>query len=117
MFYLHPPPGGAVPPAPEAPAAPAAPAGPAHQDRAYEFVGCPMKAAASGGQNDIDPTNMVLSSDAWEGNDTRDVLFLRDRGSDIQIMFQLISLSWILTLLGCTLKFKFKIQYWQFVVQ
>ncbi|CAL8400475.1 holocytochrome c-type synthase [Gadus morhua] len=51
--------GGAVPPAPEAPAAPAAPAGPAHQDRAYEFVGCPMKAAASGGQNDIDPTNMM----------------------------------------------------------
>lgn len=33
-------------------------AGPAHQDRAYEFVECPMKAAA--GQNsDIDPTNMV----------------------------------------------------------
>ncbi|KAG7278697.1 hypothetical protein CRUP_030091 [Coryphaenoides rupestris] len=39
-------------------AAGSAPAGPAHQDRAYEFVGCPMKAAA-GGQNDIDPTNMM----------------------------------------------------------
>ena len=30
-------------------------AGPAHQDRAYEFVECPMKGAAS----DIDPANMV----------------------------------------------------------
>ncbi|XP_069581498.1 holocytochrome c-type synthase-like isoform X2 [Brachyistius frenatus] len=29
-------------------------AGPAHQDRAYEFVECPMKAAA-----DIDPANMM----------------------------------------------------------
>lgn len=35
-----------------------APAGPAHQDRAYEFVECPMKAARHG-QSDIDPTNMV----------------------------------------------------------
>lgn len=35
-----------------------APAGPAHQDRAYEFVECPMKAARQG-QSDIDPTNMV----------------------------------------------------------
>lgn len=35
-----------------------APAGPAHQDRAYEFVECPMKAARNG-QSDIDPTNMV----------------------------------------------------------
>ena len=33
-------------------------AGPAHQDRAYEFVECPMKAAA-GEKNDIDPANMV----------------------------------------------------------
>lgn len=32
-------------------------AGPAHQDRAYEFVGCPMKAAAD--NSDIDPANMV----------------------------------------------------------
>lgn len=30
-------------------------AGPAHQDRAYEFVQCPMKGASS----DIDPANMV----------------------------------------------------------
>ena len=30
-------------------------AGPAHQDRAYEFVECPMKGATS----DIDPANMV----------------------------------------------------------
>ena len=63
MFYLRRPSGGAVPGAPEGPAGPAASAVPAHQDRAYEYVGCPMKAAASGGQNDIDPTNMVLSSD------------------------------------------------------
>lgn len=35
-----------------------APEGPAHQDRAYEFVECPMKAARHG-QSDIDPTNMV----------------------------------------------------------
>lgn len=33
-------------------------AGPAHQDRAYEFVECPMKAAA-GTDNDIDQANMV----------------------------------------------------------
>lgn len=33
-------------------------AGPAHQDRAYEFVECPMKAAASV-NSDIDPANMV----------------------------------------------------------
>ncbi|KAG7525454.1 hypothetical protein JOB18_026957 [Solea senegalensis] len=32
-------------------------AGPAHQDRAYEFVGCPMKAAKN--KSDIDPTNMM----------------------------------------------------------
>lgn len=31
------------------------PAGPVHQDRAYEFVECPMKAA----EGPIDPTNMV----------------------------------------------------------
>lgn len=36
----------------------AAAAGPAHQERAYEFVGCPMKAAAEG-NSDIDPANMV----------------------------------------------------------
>lgn len=35
-----------------------APAGPAHQERAYEFVECPMSAAGRG-QSDIDPTNMV----------------------------------------------------------
>lgn len=33
-------------------------AGPAHQNRAYEFVECPMKAAA-GMKSDIDPANMV----------------------------------------------------------
>lgn len=33
-------------------------AGPAHQDRAYEFVECPMKAAADP-KSDIDPANMV----------------------------------------------------------
>lgn len=37
-------------------------AGPAHQNRAYEFVGCPMKAAAAD-NSDIDPANMV--SAAW----------------------------------------------------
>lgn len=33
-------------------------AGPAHQDRAYEFVECPMK-GAGGMKSDIDPANMV----------------------------------------------------------
>ncbi|XP_062335122.1 holocytochrome c-type synthase-like [Osmerus eperlanus] len=37
---------------------PAAPAAPPHQDRAYEFVECPMRAAA-GAKSDIDPTNMM----------------------------------------------------------
>lgn len=32
-----------------------APPGPAHQERAYEFVGCPIKADSS----DINPANMV----------------------------------------------------------
>ncbi|TNN39589.1 Cytochrome c-type heme lyase [Liparis tanakae] len=32
--------------------------GPVHQDRAYDFVECPMKAAEST-QSDIDPANMV----------------------------------------------------------
>lgn len=36
-------------------------AGPAHQDRAYEFVECPMSAAA-GMNNDIDPANMVQTT-------------------------------------------------------
>ncbi|XP_063062846.1 holocytochrome c-type synthase [Engraulis encrasicolus] len=38
-------------------AAPAAPKGPVHQERAYEFVECPMKAAAQG--NDINLANMM----------------------------------------------------------
>lgn len=33
------------------------PAGPVHQERAYEFVECPMKAAK--GLSDIDPSNMM----------------------------------------------------------
>lgn len=33
--------------------------GPAHQERAYEFVECPMKAAAAGVNSDIDPANMM----------------------------------------------------------
>lgn len=33
-------------------------AGPAHQERAYDFVKSPMKAAADQ-NNDIDPANMV----------------------------------------------------------
>ncbi|KAG5847378.1 cytochrome c-type heme lyase-like isoform X1 [Anguilla anguilla] len=37
----------------------APPAGPAHQDRAYEFVGCPMKAASGAFQADVDPANMM----------------------------------------------------------
>jgi len=41
-----------------APAAPAAP-GPVHQERAYEFVECPMKAAATAQGQDIDPANMM----------------------------------------------------------
>ena len=36
-------------------------AGPVHQDRAYEFVECPMKAAA-GMKSDIDPANMVSAT-------------------------------------------------------
>lgn len=34
---------------------------PAHQDRAYEFVECPMKAARgeTGAMSDINPANMV----------------------------------------------------------
>uniref|UniRef100_A0A3P8VCK8 Holocytochrome c-type synthase n=1 Tax=Cynoglossus semilaevis TaxID=244447 RepID=A0A3P8VCK8_CYNSE len=34
-------------------------AGPAHQERAYDFVECPMKAAAAGVKDDIDPANMM----------------------------------------------------------
>lgn len=34
------------------------PAGPAHQDQAYSFVECPMRAAAIT-KGDIDPANMV----------------------------------------------------------
>lgn len=36
---------------------PTAPVAPAHQERAYDFVECPMKAARE--MSDIDPTNMV----------------------------------------------------------
>lgn len=39
-------------------------AGPAHQDRAYDFVQCPMKAAA-GMNSDIDPANMVITLLQW----------------------------------------------------
>lgn len=41
--------------------APAPSQGPVHQDRAYEFVECPMKAGAQGlgPMGDIDPANMV----------------------------------------------------------
>ncbi|XP_063056064.1 holocytochrome c-type synthase-like [Engraulis encrasicolus] len=44
--------------APLAPAPAPADAPPAHQDRAYEFVECPMK-AAKGGISDINPANMM----------------------------------------------------------
>ncbi|XP_054607367.1 holocytochrome c-type synthase [Nothobranchius furzeri] len=44
-------------PPPECPMHRAAP-GPVHQDRAYDFVECPMRAAA-GVKNDIDPSNMM----------------------------------------------------------
>uniref|UniRef100_A0A3B5M6Q0 Uncharacterized protein n=1 Tax=Xiphophorus couchianus TaxID=32473 RepID=A0A3B5M6Q0_9TELE len=37
-------------------------AGPAHQDRAYEFVECPMRAAEPK-NSDIDPANMVPKTD------------------------------------------------------
>uniref|UniRef100_A0A3B5BB33 Holocytochrome c-type synthase n=1 Tax=Stegastes partitus TaxID=144197 RepID=A0A3B5BB33_9TELE len=40
-------------------ASPPAEAGPVHQDRAYEFVECPMKGATAGMKNDIDPANMM----------------------------------------------------------
>lgn len=32
---------------------------PAHQERAYEFVACPVKSGASQMKDDIDPSNMV----------------------------------------------------------
>lgn len=32
---------------------------PAHQERAYEYVACPVKSGASQGNDDIDPSNMV----------------------------------------------------------
>lgn len=32
---------------------------PAHQERAYEFVACPVKPGASQLKDDIDPSNMV----------------------------------------------------------
>lgn len=32
---------------------------PAHQERAYEFVACPVKSGASQVKDDIDPSNMV----------------------------------------------------------
>ncbi|XP_030625165.1 holocytochrome c-type synthase isoform X1 [Chanos chanos] len=50
-----------VSPPPECPMHQAeAPAGPVHQDRAYEFVECPMRAGENlKGQSDIDPTNMM----------------------------------------------------------
>lgn len=44
-----------------------APDVPAHQDRAYEFVECPMR-AASGGKptiSDINPANMVCVTVEW----------------------------------------------------
>ncbi|XP_068438076.1 holocytochrome c-type synthase-like isoform X3 [Clinocottus analis] len=46
-----------VSPPPECPMHQAVP-GPAHQDRAYDFVECPMK-AAEGMKSDIDPSNMM----------------------------------------------------------
>ncbi|KAA8581011.1 hypothetical protein FQN60_013969 [Etheostoma spectabile] len=47
----------AASPPPECPMHQAEP-GPAHQERAYEFVECPMK-AAEGMKSDIDPANMM----------------------------------------------------------
>lgn len=35
---------------------------PAHQERAYEFVACPVKSGASQVKDDIDPSNMVTSA-------------------------------------------------------
>lgn len=32
---------------------------PAHQERAYEYVECPMKSSTSQMKDDIDPRNMV----------------------------------------------------------
>jgi len=49
----------AASPPPECPMHRAAP-GPVHQDRAYDFVECPMKAAEST-KSDIDPANMVTA--------------------------------------------------------
>lgn len=49
-------------------------AGPAHQERAYEFVECPMK-AAEGMKSDIDPANMVAK-------DMREGVLVGGEGSD-----------------------------------
>lgn len=48
-------------PAQQAPKTTSVPDTPAHQDRAYEFVECPMKAARgeTGAVSDINPANMV----------------------------------------------------------
>lgn len=48
-------------PAQQAPKTTPVPDTPAHQDRAYEFVECPMKAARgeTGAMSDINPANMV----------------------------------------------------------
>ncbi|XP_063769020.1 holocytochrome c-type synthase isoform X1 [Eleginops maclovinus] len=51
------PPAKAASPPPECPMHKAEPV-PSHQERAYEFVQCPMK-GAEGGKSDIDPSNMM----------------------------------------------------------
>ena len=50
-------------------------AGPAHQDRAYDFVECPMK-AGEGVKSDIDPANMVVKDTGGGAADALQLSFL-----------------------------------------
>lgn len=62
----------------QAPAGPAA--GPTHQDRAYEFVECPMKGASA---NDIDPANMMPPPNQTPAPDQPFILSLKREESTI----------------------------------
>lgn len=37
-------------------------AAPAHQDRAYEYVRCPVTGAAAKNADDLDPSNLVIGT-------------------------------------------------------
>ncbi|KAJ8409529.1 hypothetical protein AAFF_G00229300 [Aldrovandia affinis] len=59
------------------------PAGPAHQDRAYEFVECPMKATSGALQSDIDPTNMMPPPNQMPASDQPFLLSVNREASKI----------------------------------